>query len=106
MTFIHALGLASLLLIGAAGTCASAVEPDKGSMAVRCGTLIDGVSGAPRRDVTVVIRDGRIQEVGESLPAPAGLPLLDLPRLTCLPGLIDTHTHLTDRPGDTANLAV
>jgi imidazolonepropionase-like amidohydrolase len=26
--------------------------------------------------------------------------------MTCLPGLVDMHTHLTDRPGDTADLSV
>jgi imidazolonepropionase-like amidohydrolase len=33
-------------------------------------------------------------------------PVLDLRDMTCLPGLIDMHTHLTDRPGDTADLSV
>jgi imidazolonepropionase-like amidohydrolase len=32
--------------------------------------------------------------------------VLDLGDYTCLPGLIDMHTHLTDRPEDTADLRV
>ena len=80
--------------------------PDSGSLAVHCGTLIDGVSDKPRRQVTVVIRQGRIAALEHGFVRPANLPVLDLQRYTCLPGLIDMHTHLTDRPQDTADLRV
>jgi imidazolonepropionase-like amidohydrolase len=79
--------------------------PDSGSIAVRCGRLIEGVSAVPRRDVTVIIRAGRIAELTTNSP-PADLPSLDLPGHTCLPGLIDMHTHITDRPLDTADLRI
>lgn len=81
-------------------------RPDAGSLALQCGTLIDGVSPAPRGASTVVIREGRIAAVTGGFHAPAGLPVLGLRQHTCLPGLIDMHTHLTDRPGDTADLSV
>lgn len=96
--------LAGLLLAATAVCAGSPPAPDSGSLAIRCGTLIDGVSAEPRHDVTVVIESGRIASVGG--PAPAGLPSLDLAGYTCLPGLIDMHTHLTDRPGETADLSV
>ncbi|HSD53188.1 MAG TPA: amidohydrolase family protein, partial [Burkholderiales bacterium] len=60
----------------------------------------------PRRNVAVVIADGRIAAVGADVPQPHGMPVLDLRGYSCLPGLIDMHTHLTDRPGDTADLSV
>jgi imidazolonepropionase-like amidohydrolase len=82
--------------------------PDSGTIAIRCGMLIDGVSAFARSDTLVVIRDGRIASVthGSSAGAAAAthLPVLDLSEYTCLPGLIDMHTHLTDRPEDTADL--
>jgi imidazolonepropionase-like amidohydrolase len=53
-----------------------------------------------------VIEGGRIAAVGRDAAAAAGAPLLDLPGHTCLPGLIDLHTHLSDRAGDTADLGV
>jgi imidazolonepropionase-like amidohydrolase len=83
--------------------------PDSGSIAIRCGMLIDGVSPFARNLTLVVIRDGRITRVTADASANAAalsyLPVLDLTEYTCLPGLIDMHTHLTDRPEDTADLS-
>jgi imidazolonepropionase-like amidohydrolase len=84
--------------------------PDSGSIAVRCGRLIDGVLAAAHYGSIVVIRSGRIVSVepdtGRAAAAAALVPVLDLREYTCLPGLIDMHTHLTDRPEDTADLRV
>lgn len=110
--------LATLLLValcstsGLAGTAAAPalgaapLTPDTGSMAVHCGSLIDGVSDTARRNVTVVMRGGRIETLTEGKHPQPELPFLELGDYTCLPGLIDMHTHLTDRPGDTADLRV
>jgi imidazolonepropionase-like amidohydrolase len=81
--------------------------PDSGELAVRCDRLIDGLGGQARANVTVVIRDGRVVSVEPGKAPPPDLPVLDLRRgYTCLPGLIDMHTHLADTPGSTADLSV
>ena len=84
--------------------------PDSGSLAIRCGKLIDGVADTAMDNVLVVIRDGRIREIRPGASrgdaAATHVPVLDLSEYTCLPGLIDMHTHLTDRPEDTADLTV
>jgi imidazolonepropionase-like amidohydrolase len=85
---------------------AAPFRPDSGSLAIRCGRLIDGLSPAVQQDALLVVRDGRIESVQSAAAPPAGLPLLDLAGYTCLPGLIDMHTHLTDRSNETADLSV
>ena len=86
-------------------------RPDSGTIAIHCGEVIDGLASEPLGPATITIRGGRIVAVerGAALASAAGdgdVPALDLRDMTCLPGLIDMHTHLTDRPGDTADLSV
>jgi len=80
--------------------------PDSGTIAIRCGALIDGLSPAARGPAIVRIENGRIVAVEAGDGNSVNVPYLDLSQYTCLPGLIDMHTHLTDRPGDTADLSV
>jgi imidazolonepropionase-like amidohydrolase len=71
--------------------------------AVRCGKLLDVRSGRTLDDRIVVFDDqGVILTVGPAASAklPAGLTPVDLSAATCLPGLIDVHTHLTANPTD------
>ena len=59
-------------------------------------TVIDGTGRAPRTGQTVVIRDGRIAEVGPaaSVTVPAGARRMDLAGHTVIPGIIGMHDHL------------
>jgi imidazolonepropionase-like amidohydrolase len=63
-------------------------------VALRCGRLLDGRHPAPMEDATILVEGDRIRQVGRGLAVPAGAALIDLGRSTCLPGLIDNHTHV------------
>jgi imidazolonepropionase-like amidohydrolase len=79
---------------------------DSGSVAVQCGRLIDGVAAQAQGLATVVIRSGRVESVQPGAASPADMPVIDLRQYTCLPGLIDMHTHLTDSGHETSDLSV
>jgi len=69
--------------------------------AVRCGKLLDVRAGHLLSDQVVVFDDsGNITAVGPaaSTKLPAGVSAIDLSLVTCLPGLIDVHTHITADP--------
>jgi imidazolonepropionase-like amidohydrolase len=62
---------------------------------LRAAALFDGVSSSLVTDPAVVIAGGRIAAVlGLAEPVPADAEITDLPGLTLLPGLVDSHLHL------------
>jgi imidazolonepropionase-like amidohydrolase len=68
-----------------------------GTIALRCGRLLDVESGKVLRDVVVLVQGNRIAAVGPDVRIPPGAAVVDLSGSTVLPGLIDAHTHLLSR---------
>jgi len=62
--------------------------------AIRAGKLIDPDSGTVLTGQTILIRAGKIEAVGNNVTVPSDAKIIDLSKMTVLPGLIDCHTHL------------
>ena len=70
-----------------------------GITTLRCGSLIDGRSATPQKDVAIRIENGRIVAVGP-FATDATAAMIDRSQDTCLPGLIDAHAHVLIKTDD------
>jgi imidazolonepropionase-like amidohydrolase len=72
----------------------SAVGAPGPVVAIMGATVFDATGAAPHL-ANVVIRDGRIAEVGPGVKAPRGATVIDAKGEALLPGFYDLHTHWT-----------
>ena len=104
------LALFASIMIGAAPAAfaqpaaapAQATIPDAAErIIIHAGSLLDRPGRPPRRNATIIVANGRIEAVQDGFAAvPAGARLIDLSDRFVMPGLIDSHVHLTsDRAG-------
>jgi imidazolonepropionase-like amidohydrolase len=64
--------------------------------AIRAGKFIDVDKGRELDNQIILIRGSKIEAVGANVAIPEGAAIIDLSKMTVLPGLIDCHTHLAD----------
>ncbi len=96
---------ALLLTLALISVSLLAQAPQKETVLIKAGRLVDVRNGRVLTDQAILIEGDRIKEVGPaqavSSHAPASARVIDLSNSTVLPGLIDCHTHLTFDPNHT-----
>jgi imidazolonepropionase-like amidohydrolase len=88
------------LLIGMAATLAATGTANAETIIIHAGRLISDASAAAAGPSTITVTDGKIASIEAGLkPVSDGAKLIDLSTKTVLPGLIDSHVHLSGDPG-------
>jgi len=75
--------------------CLPVLAQPGGVLVLKNANVIDGLADQPLRNVTVVVKDSRIESIGTAA-APAGATEIDLGGRWVLPGWVDAHVHIND----------
>ncbi len=108
MTLQNLLGASLLMTVtwAALSPLTAGALQDQGSggevLVIEGGTLIDGTGNTPQTNMRMVIRNGRIQEIGprNQVSLPARARVINARGKFILPGLIDSHVHYFGYEGE------
>jgi imidazolonepropionase-like amidohydrolase len=85
-----------VMLVGMTiGSLTLAAQPAAPTVtAIRAGRLLDPDGGRILTNQIILVEGTRIRDVGPNVQVPAGAQVIDLSRMTVMPGLVDAHNHL------------
>ncbi len=89
----HAIRLFALLAALALLPLAARAQDDSGVTLIKNATVITITHGVIEHG-SVLIRDGKIADVGANVQAPAGAKVIDASGMYLMPGIVDCHTHI------------
>jgi imidazolonepropionase-like amidohydrolase len=88
-------GLVARAQQGAASNVPGRQSPAQQVVVLQNARVIDGTGAPPREHVSLLLRNGKIEQIGGGeMAAPAGAQIRDLTGKTVMPGLISAHSHL------------
>ena len=92
--------IAGVLVVAAALWAGPAQgQADPAVIAIR-GAMIHTAAGAPIKNGTVLIKDGKIVALGDNVSVPAGARVIDATGKHLIPGMIDNHSHIGAKSTD------
>ena len=72
----------------------AAQPPPAAAIVIRAGRLLDPEAGRILSNQIILVEGNGIRDVGPNVAIPAGAQVIDLSRMTVMPGLVDAHNHL------------
>jgi imidazolonepropionase-like amidohydrolase len=67
-------------------------QTERGNLLVKGGTVLTVTKGT-LENTDVLVKDGKISQIGKSITAPAGYTVVDATGMFVMPGIIDAHSH-------------
>jgi len=97
----HGIAVAALLsaLLGSSPVSRATPPADAGSVILIQNATILTVSHGIIENGSILIKDGKIADVGSSIKAPTGARLIDATGQFVMPGIIDCHSHIAIEGG-------